>query len=217
MYPSKPCLNITSSRKPSLFLVKIQHFMPCTPTEGPCWLVAHILPLAPLVFVYTWFPCVTACFPRPRCLGLIIPNRPEAGFHLKEMRNKTIFPIFFLKKDNLKWQGSMLRKILFGNYWYYLLQTFHPHIHTSSTGPLNSMGRRRVMAYFAVCLYVDVQTPLLCSPPSIIECLKKKNQLSRCVWAVWSWDWDRNESIWDSDYGAEEKKNLNRSSVEGKV
>ena len=132
----------------------------------------HVLPFVPLVFVYTWLPCVTACFLRPGVRPHCSPNRPEAGFHLERDEIKQYF-LFFFFKDNFKWQGKHAEKILLGNYWYYLLQTFSPsYTHIFHWAP-QFHGQTESDGVFCCCLYVDVQTPLLRSPPSIIECLKK--------------------------------------------
>lgn len=109
----------------------------------------HVLPFVPLVFVYTWLPCVTACFLRPGVRPHCSPNRPEAGFHLERDEIKQYFLFFFLKII-LNGRGSMLRKSSLEIIGITSYKHFHLHIHTSSIGPLSSMGRRRVMAYFAV-------------------------------------------------------------------
>lgn len=195
MYPSKPCLNITSSRKPSLFPSQNSAFHALHSHRRSMLTSGHILPLAPLVFVYTWFPCVTACFPRPGVGPHCSPNRPEAGFHLERDEIKQYFLFKKKKKDNLKWQGEHAEKILFGNYWYYLLQTFSPSYTYIFHWAPQFHGQTESDGVFCRCLYVDVQTPLLCSPPSIIECLKKKNQPQQMCVSCLILRLNRNESI----------------------
>lgn len=94
MYPSKPCLNITSSRKPSLFPSQNSAFHALHSHRRSMLTSGHVSPLAPLVFAYTWFPCVTACFPRPGVGPHCSPNRPEAGFHLERDEIKQYFLFF---------------------------------------------------------------------------------------------------------------------------
>lgn len=155
--------------------------------------------------------------PKARCWASLLPKQTRGRIPFGKRWNKTIFPIF-LKKDNLKWQGKHAEKILFGNYWYYLLQTFSPSYTYIFHWAPQFHGQTESDGVFCRCLYVDVQTPLLCSPPSIIECLKKEKNLPQQMCAsCLILRLNRNESIRDSDYGAEEKKNLNRSSVKEKV
>lgn len=92
-----------------------------------------------------------------------------------------------------------------------LVQTFISSLALISHRAPHFHGQKERDGVFCCCLYVDVQTPLLPSPPSIIECLKKKNNPPEqmCVSCL-ILRLNRNQSIRDSDYGVEggEKKIL---------
>lgn len=196
-------------------LVIIQHVLPCTATEDPCWLVATFCLLLCLC-MYIQLLRVTACFPSPGLGPHCSPKRPEAGFHLEKGEIKQYF-LFFIKKVILSGRASILRKLSLGLVSITSYKHLPPRIHTFPTGPLNSIGRWSAMVYFAVAVMLTFKLLFSPHPHQLLNALKNKNYPSRCVWAVWSWDWIGMKVSETQIMVQKRKKDLNRSSVKEKV